>query len=521
LRQAEPAPESLQERAAELAGRIGLRCGPSVWLVPEPISPMIWTLGGPPRLLLPAALWDRLGTNKRDALLVHELAHLRRRDHWVRWLELIVAVVYWWFPVAAWVRRWLHEAEERCCDAWVVAVLPECKRLYAEALLDTVDFLADGPALWSVPLAATGMVSVGEIRDRLASIMAGPTRRSLTTTGAVTVAGLAAVFLPMNLDRPLLGPPPVPRRYAVRVLNPAGIPHEQPRKLNDRGQVLIGAGDAPGRFYLTRPNQPINPETDDLNAICGASFRAVGLNNLGQVVGNIHPGFDRGEFGYPGNRGVLVDGGRVLDLGTVPEDHFVVKRTEPFTEGPGSGLKPTSTPAERAQVRRVTELSNRQTVSGVAINDRGQVVGIASGRWDEERVFLTGPNQPINANAIDLEVYEGARDYGHLDFEMREVIARQVFTGGLRWTSLAINNRGQVIGRYLDFRPGNPIDRWIVPRVDLAGGVHYTAAGLRAFRTAPDCPINPETDELSPLVPLMSDDQVHPVDINIHGQVIG
>src|SRR5207245_2340748 len=100
LRFARPAPAALQDHARTLAARLGLARCPGVWFLPGPLSPMLWALGGPPRLLLPESLWGRLTEGQRDALLAHELAHLRRRDHWVRGLELAVAGLYWWHPVA-------------------------------------------------------------------------------------------------------------------------------------------------------------------------------------------------------------------------------------------------------------------------------------------------------------------------------------------------------------------------------------------------------------------------------------
>ena len=58
-----------------------------------------------------ASSWAALDAARCDTLLAHELAHYARGDHWVRWLELIVAVLFWWHP-AAWVARVkLREAE--------------------------------------------------------------------------------------------------------------------------------------------------------------------------------------------------------------------------------------------------------------------------------------------------------------------------------------------------------------------------------------------------------------------------
>src|SRR5262249_14005005 len=149
-----PASAEVQELARCLADRIGLRRCPTVWLVPAPVSPMLMALGRRVRLLVPAALWAELGPEQRETLLLHELAHLRRGDPWVRRLELVVLGLYWWHPVVWRVRRALQEAEEQCCDAWVVWAKPESAAEYAETLVATVAFLSRARS--AVPVGASG-----------------------------------------------------------------------------------------------------------------------------------------------------------------------------------------------------------------------------------------------------------------------------------------------------------------------------------------------------------------------------
>src|SRR5439155_859256 len=71
------------------------------------------------------------------------LAHLLRRDHWVRVLEFVATCLFWWRPAVWLARRGIEAAEEECCDAWVVGGLAESPRRYAEALLASVDFEAE------------------------------------------------------------------------------------------------------------------------------------------------------------------------------------------------------------------------------------------------------------------------------------------------------------------------------------------------------------------------------------------
>jgi beta-lactamase regulating signal transducer with metallopeptidase domain len=195
VRQAHPAPLEVLDRVDELCGRLGIATAPRVGLVRGCVSPLLWALSGAPRLLLPVALWDQLDDDQRDALLVHELAHLRRRDHWIRNLELVVTALYWWHPVVWWARRSLREAEEQCCDAWVVWAFPKSARAYATALLQTVDFLSGARS--GLPAAASGLGHLSCLKRRLIMIMQEPMPRALSLAGRLSVLGLAAVLLPV------------------------------------------------------------------------------------------------------------------------------------------------------------------------------------------------------------------------------------------------------------------------------------------------------------------------------------
>ena len=96
---------------------------------------MLWAVVGRPRILLPRTLWTGFDPDHREAVLAHELAHLARGDHWMRRFELVVLALYWWCPVAWIAVRELRRAEEACCDARVLGVVPDRAVAYAEALV--------------------------------------------------------------------------------------------------------------------------------------------------------------------------------------------------------------------------------------------------------------------------------------------------------------------------------------------------------------------------------------------------
>jgi bla regulator protein BlaR1 len=192
------APAPLQDQTRVLAQRLGLAHCPTVWLVPGRVSPLLWALGRSLSLVVPADLLDRLEPEQRDSLLAHELAHALRRDHWVRWLELAVSGLYWWLPVAWWARREIQQAEEECCDAWVVWTLPAVAKAYAKALLQTVDFLDARPAL---PPVASGIGLVPLLKRRLAMIVKQPFCPQLPWPVHLGVIVLGLLVLPLAPQR--------------------------------------------------------------------------------------------------------------------------------------------------------------------------------------------------------------------------------------------------------------------------------------------------------------------------------
>jgi hypothetical protein len=189
---AQPASAEVCDRARRLALRLGLRTCPAVVLLPGRLAPLLWASGGTTLLCLSAGLLEELSPEAIDLLLVHELAHYRRGDHWVRCLEFFTLGLYWWNPIAWYARTRLREAEEQCCDAWVTAILPGSGRQYATALVDTLDYLANTPR--PVPTLASGLGEVTDLKRRLKMILRGTTPRSLGWAGGLVVLGLAALL---------------------------------------------------------------------------------------------------------------------------------------------------------------------------------------------------------------------------------------------------------------------------------------------------------------------------------------
>lgn len=191
-----PADAHIVRVVRRVARAVGLRRVPDTWVVSDRLSPMIWC-GRRARLVIPEPLWRELDEVSRTAIVAHELAHLRRGDHWVVRLLLIVATAFWWHPVLWWTRRRLDDEADLACDAWVTWLMPRHRRQYAEALLRTRAFLSHQHL--GVPPAGMGVASgrAAELARRIKMVMTQSVRpraslRSLTLAAAVAAFGWIA-----------------------------------------------------------------------------------------------------------------------------------------------------------------------------------------------------------------------------------------------------------------------------------------------------------------------------------------
>src|SRR5258708_18434249 len=88
-----------------------------------------------PILLLPAGIVERLTPSQLEALLAHELCHVRRRDNLTSAIHMIVEAVFWFHPLVWWIGARLVEERERACDESVLRLGNE-PHDYAEAILN-------------------------------------------------------------------------------------------------------------------------------------------------------------------------------------------------------------------------------------------------------------------------------------------------------------------------------------------------------------------------------------------------
>ena len=188
---------ALVEDARAFAKRLGLRTCPRIRVLDAHIPPLVCAAWRRPFLLFPERLLETLDRDQLQSVLVHELAHVRRKDYLVRWFEILVRGLFWWNPLAWWASRQLRQAEEECCDAWVLWALPESQRSYGKALLRTVEFLADRPV---VPVAGTAFGG-SHVKRRIEMIVKRQLNRKMSWGALLVVILLGVCVLPVAAQK--------------------------------------------------------------------------------------------------------------------------------------------------------------------------------------------------------------------------------------------------------------------------------------------------------------------------------
>jgi bla regulator protein blaR1 len=146
-----------------------------------------------PVLLLPNGLWNRLSQEQFEAILAHELCHLRCRDNLTAAIHMCVEALFWFHPLVWWIGNKLVDERERACDEAVLATGSE-PGVYAQGIVNVCKYFVASP----LPCAAG--ISGADLRKRIAEIMIRRVPMQLT----VSRKSVLAAFFVMALATPVV-----------------------------------------------------------------------------------------------------------------------------------------------------------------------------------------------------------------------------------------------------------------------------------------------------------------------------
>ena len=200
-------PEEWLERLEQLRRRLGVRGPVRLALsraVPGPCVLGAWR----PLILLPLSALTAVPVEQLQALLAHELAHIRRHDYLVNLLQRAVEVVFFFHPAVWWLSRQVTEEREHCCDDLAIAACGDDRLAYARALVELAEWRTQ-----TVLAAAGGSLArrVRRIVERTPAARA-PHGAGAIATGmaALALSGLMLAGLPLRKTLPAMPAAPAP-----------------------------------------------------------------------------------------------------------------------------------------------------------------------------------------------------------------------------------------------------------------------------------------------------------------------
>jgi beta-lactamase regulating signal transducer with metallopeptidase domain len=192
-----PLPTRFSDRLVRLEKRLGVVARGRVFLsnrIDEAMA--IGCLR--PLVLLPLA-WMDLPPSVVEAVIAHELAHIRRLDLWATWLQRLAETLLFYHPAVWWISRRMSVDRELCCDELAVEAT-SCRGEYAKALETIARRKCSPPVFLSTSFGGGNM----SLLQRVRSVLSGGSREPLTwSTGAAACLAPLLAFAALASWSPL------------------------------------------------------------------------------------------------------------------------------------------------------------------------------------------------------------------------------------------------------------------------------------------------------------------------------
>jgi beta-lactamase regulating signal transducer with metallopeptidase domain len=240
-----PVPEPLQRLSDRVRRR--LHISRAVRLLQSTLVDVPTVIGWlKPVVLLPASVLSALGPQQLEAIIAHELAHIRRHDYFVNLLQTLVETLLFYHPAVWWLSRQIRIERENCCDDLAVSLCGD-PVTYARALAD-LEELRGGAGL---ALAASG----GSLLERVRRLVGAPSHAG---RGPGWLAGTTAVLLIAGIAAGAVGEQSSVERPEIRTLDmstavQAGVSAQSPAPpppaagIDPAAPLLASAGQARAR----------------------------------------------------------------------------------------------------------------------------------------------------------------------------------------------------------------------------------------------------------------------------------
>jgi uncharacterized protein (TIGR03435 family) len=169
----------------------GIRTRIQMFLSRASLEPGIFGIARPV-LVWPEGISARLDNAHVEAILAHEVGHVRRRDNLFAAVHMLVEAIFWFHPLVWFLGTRLMEEREVACDEEVLELGSE-RQVYAESILKICEFCVGSP------LACVSGVTGADLKKRITRVMTGRAARKLSFSKKLllSAAGFLAIAVPV------------------------------------------------------------------------------------------------------------------------------------------------------------------------------------------------------------------------------------------------------------------------------------------------------------------------------------
>ncbi len=227
----QPVPESIQAKLDALIQK--LRLTRAVRIAESALVKVPLVVGYlHPIILLPASVITGLTSAQLEAVLAHELAHVRRHDWLINTLQVIAETLLFYHPAVWWLSSRIRQERELCCDDIALGLNVD-KAVFARTLL-TLEELRQNAMVPA--MAATG----GDLKARVRRLLITP--HATPSSGGGTIMGMLVVVTSLVLMVTSLfasGPPVETKKSSV---NSATVQRDEDATPDADEDALLAAG---------------------------------------------------------------------------------------------------------------------------------------------------------------------------------------------------------------------------------------------------------------------------------------
>jgi bla regulator protein BlaR1 len=174
-----------------------------------------------PIIFFPLGLLTHLAPEQVEAILIHELAHIRRNDYVANLVQNVVEILFFFNPAILWISSLIREERENCCDDMAIAITRNKKR-YVEALVGFKQLSLYSPFRNVVAFAG----NKGSFMNRVHRIVQNKNHTlSSIEKGSLVSCCIVAILLVLAFAQPIKSPVTMTIATSVKAAKPvAGAP---------------------------------------------------------------------------------------------------------------------------------------------------------------------------------------------------------------------------------------------------------------------------------------------------------